>query len=410
MLEPLADRDMVLAELNRILDSPFFCTSERSRQFLSYVVKHKLDGKEDFLKERAIGNELFNRKADYSTGDDAIVRVNAGDVRKRLHQYYQSPEIKPQVRIELPVGLYVPKFHVMSAPPVVRPKHTRRNLLWLGLVTVLAVFTGCFFVVRQLRVKAESAQSSAIREFWAPVLSSSQPLLIYMSKPVLYRPSDALYRAYSKTHPEAFTTEIERMSQPLPLSSTQRVLWGDMKIEPEFGVAEGDVFAAFRISTMLTNMGKLTQLHIGNSSSFEDLRNSPALIIGAFSNRWTLEMTSDLRYVFDDDNGQLLIEDRKEPKTRWLARSNQQGECVEDFAIINRLLSSKTGQTVVTVAGIRATGSDAAAQLISNPTYLANALRSAPADWRSKNMQLVIKTDVVDSVAGPPQVVAKYFW
>ena len=75
-----------------------------------------------------------------------------------------------------------------------------------------------------------------------------------------------------------------------------------------------------------------------------------------------------------------------------------------------RLLDSKTGQLVITVAGITAPGTDAAAQLISDPAYLAPALKSAPADWKKKNLQFVVRTEVVEGVAGRPQVVASYFW
>ena len=59
---------------------------------------------------------------------------------------------------------------------------------------------------------------------------------------------------------------------------------------------------------------------------------------------------------------------------------------------------------MVTVAGMRATGSDAAGQLVSNPAYFEEALRSAPADWKSKNIQFAVKAEVVDFVAGPPEV------
>ncbi len=231
-------------------------------------------------------------------------------------------------------------------------------------------------------------------EFWAPALSTSQPVLICMSKPVLYRPSLELYRRYSDTHPGMFQTEVERMNQVLPQDSNHRISWKDMLVYPEFGVAAGDTYAAFRIAGLLGKMDKATQFRIGNESSFDDLRNS----------------TSNLRYAFKEQNGQFWIEDRNTPEKRWFTRFSQRGEITEDFGIVNRLLNSKTGQLVITVAGIRAAGSDAAAQLVSNPTYLAEALHSAPADWKNKNVQFLVKTGVVDSIAGPPEVVASYFW
>ena len=113
------EKAAILAELRTILESQFFRNSSRSKQFLSYVVQHKLEGREEFLKERTIGTEIFKRQAGYATGDDAVVRVQAGEVRRRLERYYHnSPNASP-VHIELRLGSYSPEFrwNVVAAPP-----------------------------------------------------------------------------------------------------------------------------------------------------------------------------------------------------------------------------------------------------------------------------------------------------
>ncbi len=63
----------ILAHLEDILASPAFCTSQRSSQFLRYVVESALAGEKDRLKERVIGEQIFGRRADYDTGQDSIV-------------------------------------------------------------------------------------------------------------------------------------------------------------------------------------------------------------------------------------------------------------------------------------------------------------------------------------------------
>jgi hypothetical protein len=402
--------EAVLDELQRVLGSDPFRNSARSREFLSFVVRHKLDGRDELLKERTIGSELFHRKADYSTGDDAIVRVHAGDVRKRLDHYYQANPNFLSVRIDLPVGSYIPEFRapVPAAVPVEAPRKRFRPRLFIVSAAIIAVAVVVLGLA--LRSPHPLARSSVLSQFWAPALSSTQPVLICMSKPVLYRPSLQLYQDYSKAHPGTFQSEVERMNQALPLDPNQQVAWKDMVVYSEFGVAAGDAYAAFRIAALLGKMEKPTQFRIGNESSFEDLRNEPAVIIGGFSNRWTLEMTSNLRFAFNEKDAQFWIEDHNSPGKRWFTRFDAREATIEDFGIANRLLDSKTGQLVISVAGIRAAGSDAAAQLISNEGYLENALRSAPADWQHKNVQFVVKTEVVDSVAGPPQIVAAHYW
>ena len=51
----------ILAHLEDILASPAFCTSQRSSQFLRYVVESALAGEKDRLKERVIGERIFGQ-------------------------------------------------------------------------------------------------------------------------------------------------------------------------------------------------------------------------------------------------------------------------------------------------------------------------------------------------------------
>ena len=74
--------------LKEVIEGDVFKGSHRSGQFLQYIVDQAVAGHFDSLKERVIGMELFGRSASYDTGDDAIVRVTASDVRKRLLQHY----------------------------------------------------------------------------------------------------------------------------------------------------------------------------------------------------------------------------------------------------------------------------------------------------------------------------------
>jgi hypothetical protein len=47
-----------------------------------------LAGQDESLKERTIGVDLFQRLPSYTTDEDPVVLVKAGEVRRRLHQYY----------------------------------------------------------------------------------------------------------------------------------------------------------------------------------------------------------------------------------------------------------------------------------------------------------------------------------
>jgi len=101
---------MVREHLKEVIASRAFGGSKRAQDFLQLIVEHALAGQFDSLRERMIGAEMFGRPIDYDTSNDAVVRVKATEVRRKLAQYYQESGKKPTVRIELPIGSYVPIF------------------------------------------------------------------------------------------------------------------------------------------------------------------------------------------------------------------------------------------------------------------------------------------------------------
>lgn len=427
-LEP--DSAAVEHELKLIVASPFFHTSKRSQQFLNYVVQYRLDGHDEALKERTIGTILYNRPADYATGDDAVVRVQAGEVRRRLEQYYKTPPSESTVHIELPLGSYAPEIrwstplHPAQVPVVVpaepsqtlataglarpdlalRRKKAPKVIAWAGAILLaLAALSGSI-VYRQ-------KTHDTLSQFWAPVFGSSSPALICLPKTIFYRPSVPLYLNSEKTEGE-FDNEVDRMNGRPHLEPDDQIRWRDMIEEADFGISKGDVKAAFRLSSLLNKIGKSTELKIGNDYGWDDLRHAPAVVIGAFSNETTIRITSGLHFVFAEDKGKSLrIQERSSPGRTWLDDVDPHTSLVAtDYGLVTRLVNSSTGQFVVDVAGITAPGSEAAGEVACSSEYLKRALRNVSPDWSRKNVQIVVETTVTDGVAGPPQIVAVYVW
>lgn len=96
--------------LSGVLEGEAFKGSHRGGKFLKYIVSRAITRDFDSLKERAIGIEVFGRPPGYDTSADAIVRVTASDVRKRLLQHYARPGAASEYRIRLPVGSYIPEI------------------------------------------------------------------------------------------------------------------------------------------------------------------------------------------------------------------------------------------------------------------------------------------------------------
>jgi hypothetical protein len=104
----------IKAHIQQVIESPAFKGSRRSQQFLLFVVDNALAGHFEELKERTLGTKLFGREPAYNTADDAIVRVTACDVRKRLTHFYSDIGPLSEFRIELPLGSYIPEFQRTS--------------------------------------------------------------------------------------------------------------------------------------------------------------------------------------------------------------------------------------------------------------------------------------------------------
>ena len=179
-------------QLERLLRNPHFHKSKRFPVFLKFVVTEALAGRADNLKERTLGVEVFGKDPNYDTTDDPIVRVTAGEIRKRIAQYYQEPGHEHEIMVLLPAGSYAPHFRfpeevksaakqlaqVFPAVESSRPNSVvspvpKRAVSWRQLVTafvVLAVAIGTIFAWRALR-------PSAMEQFWAPFVKSPDPVL-----------------------------------------------------------------------------------------------------------------------------------------------------------------------------------------------------------------------------------------
>jgi hypothetical protein len=110
ILETEKDIELLQQHLKEVIEGAGFKASQRGGQFLKYIVDQAIAGHFESLKERVIGIELFGRSPTYDTGEDAIVRVTASDVRKRLLQHYGTYGATSEFHISLPLGSYIPEI------------------------------------------------------------------------------------------------------------------------------------------------------------------------------------------------------------------------------------------------------------------------------------------------------------
>lgn len=395
-------------ELERILQSPSFRTSKQCQRFLRHVVERTLDGNAESLHERSIGHQLYGRKPDYDPSIDPVVRVRAGEIRKRLAQYYVESGSDSEVRLELPVGSYRARFSLTPANAAPAPERAALVLsrrVWPWIAGLIALAT----VALAVTLRVGSSREPALEAFWEPVFASQRPIVICSGHPVVYFLSARVHERYRKQH-EAKALAVQG-PYVIPLRPDELVEGRDIVPVTDQYIGAGDGMVSSRLAGLFARHGKDWQLRYGNDLSFTDLRSAPAVLIGAFSNRWTLSLTERLRFLFEVRGGIKRITDRADARRQWaLPDIAPDGKVAHDYAIVSRVFHSDTGEALITAAGITQYGTQATAEFLVNNGLIAAAVKNAPADWRKRNLQVILHTKVVGHTSGLPEIVAVHFW
>jgi len=395
-------RATVDQELKAVLESEFFARSKRSQAFLRHVVEVALSGRADELKERTLGTLLFERDVAYDTGADAIVRVKANEVRRRLAQHNLQVRPGQIVRIDLPPGSYVPQFHWIAE----LPGKPARKWWQAGPLASISIALSLLVLVGLLAYWLHSAPDDPLSDFWQPVLASPKPAILCLGHPVVYLLSPRVHQRFRAK----YGRNLDQGPYELKFEPAE-VLGSDIISVPDQFVGVGDAQAAYRVASRLQGLGKQTEMRIGNDVSFSELRLSPAVLIGAYSNQWTMKISNQFRFVFDMQEDRKRIVDRTSPGRLWSPPyMSPTGKVSEDYAIVSRVFHSESGQVMISAAGITNYGSQAAGEFLADSRLFRQTLTFAPPNWQRMNFQVVLKTKIFGSAPAPPEVVAAYFW
>ena len=124
-----SDQKAIRHQLDRILNSGPFHQSQRRQRFLEYLVNETLAGRSDRLKGYNIALEVFDRPETFDPIFDPVVRIEAGRLREKLREYYETDGQSDPIRIDLPKGTYTPQieFRHEGAPSIARRRRLRRK-------------------------------------------------------------------------------------------------------------------------------------------------------------------------------------------------------------------------------------------------------------------------------------------
>ena len=97
-------------QLDRLLVSQDFQTSERLSDFLSYIEEETLAGRAIEINQRTVGVKGLGYAANFDPQTNPAVRIQARRLRRALDGYYYNQGLEDPIRIYIPKGGYVPVF------------------------------------------------------------------------------------------------------------------------------------------------------------------------------------------------------------------------------------------------------------------------------------------------------------
>ena len=394
---------VIRAQLERILGSPQFRGSKRCQGLFRHIVEQTVTGDTTQLKERTLGIEVFDRPPDYDTSQDPVVRATAGEIRKKLAQYYQEAGHESELKIDLLVGSYVAEFHEhangVQPAPIPKPKPFW-NSWWLAAAGIAAA--ALLILAATVLIPRKETE---LQRLWRPMLKAPGTILISLGQPIVYN----LKSAQAQDEIQGIATGAASSGrEPDSISKS------DLVILPDRYAAMGDVICLVHLSAMLEKYGKPYRIRGERSTSFADLRETPAVLIGAYDNQWTLHAVGQLRYTFEKDVAHAtdFVRDRQHPESmEWkLTGAWPYWDVKTDYAIVSRIVDTTTDRPLVIAAGITHYGTMAAGEFLTRPEYFAEAAAKLQRGWEQKNLQFVLRIPVVNRTGGHPQVLAVQVW
>lgn len=106
----MIDQQQIMAELQAIRDSQLFQRKKQISNFLDYIVKETLAKRSHQLTQYRIAVYALNKPKDFDPNDSPAVRMEASRLRKLLNAYYETEGFDNKVKIDLPLGSYIPCF------------------------------------------------------------------------------------------------------------------------------------------------------------------------------------------------------------------------------------------------------------------------------------------------------------
>jgi hypothetical protein len=409
----LIERELNLGQIDKLINSHALHGSESLCKLLRYLAKHVLDHPGTPIKEYQIATEVFGRSPDFDPQLDSMVRVQAGRLRVKLTEYYNSDGAEDPVIVELPRGTYVLSFHHRATSPSkahaaaaesyresapVRRVVRNWAIATILLALLLAASTAVILSLVSNRNAAQAGISKdadipgAFHVFWNGFISGSEePWVIFSNAKFVGRPEVALHYYDPK-----------KDGHDIPI------------FDHYTGV--GEVIAVHELDALFVTLHRQLRVKRGSLFSLDDAKNNNLIFVGSpLENLTLLELPGTQEFVFHRvESGPRkgdpeIVNVHPQPGEAKEFLGSPSGEpTTEDYGVIALVRGLDPGQSVLILAGDTTMATQAAVEYVCHKNSVEELLLrlSVSQTGQLKPFEAVIRVKVTRGVPVSTELVA----
>ncbi len=414
----------------RIILSRHFERSALLKRFLLYIVAGVIRDRKSEITEHQIGVRVFDRPQSYRTVEDNIVRNYARQLRRRLSEYYADEGASDVLRLDIPLGAYVPVFvqaatvafeepvqeTLVPNPPASgesSPSRLTTSLLrrrwkhlliavgllvaYSGLLVGLSWFAAIRFHDRQPSL---SAPTNAL---WAAIFGGSSITYIVPADAGLNLLEDVSH------HLMPLADYINSGYFSLPLSQLDGHSSEDMRTQ------QLTSYVDLQIVTSLERLPyfdpRRATLRFPRELRLDDLKNVNAVILGSVgSNPWAAiaDQTANFRITNQPGmNSAVILNNAPLPGEAVSYPSHWNEPTHDTYAVIQYLPNLAGTGHLLLLQGLDVAGTQACAEVLLHPVAIAAILqRATRPDGTLRPFEILLHATSLGSSATDTHVVA----
>jgi hypothetical protein len=383
-LDPIARTQILQDELDRVLASATFRSSEIMRKLLSYLAASTLDCGAESVKAKDIATAVFNRSENFDSQSDSVVRVQMGRLRAKLAEHYVDEVPESDWVLTIPKGSYQLDCHrrrqtppstepssepVTTAPrsftPVaggraeaqLRAKHSRPTII-AGALAVTAMCIGAFWAGRFMPAKdSRFSTPPALITFWRSFVAGPDlPLVIFSNQKLVGSVNDL----------HAYRAADADLKRPLIQSWT----------------TIGEVIGVFDLTKTLALFRKTPIVKPAHLLTWDDAKKGNLIVVGGpLCQTVDVNLFRDFQFasssedsVIPAETGAILnLQPGKGEARMYLGPAARPFDF--DYALISLRPSLSEGHVMLTMAGITEYGTEAAADFLTEANTVEKLLQ-----------------------------------